>query len=108
MSTELTEPAEIERVLKDQRVSSIELSDPAEGDWAVIHLTGGLTLYVDAPTVYVADAEIIEDDDTSPLPDPPAKLADAWARFQRGEHIEPYEGRALDEWRSECAEAAGF
>lgn len=42
------------------------------------------------------------------LPDPPSELADAWARFQRGDHVEPYEARRLDEWRADCAQDAGF
>lgn len=42
------------------------------------------------------------------LPDPPEDLADAWRRYQAGEHVEPAEARALDEWRSDCARDAGF
>lgn len=44
----------------------------------------------------------------SALPEPPAHLADAWARYQRGEHIEGYEMSKLDEWRADCAQDAGF
>jgi hypothetical protein len=62
----------------------------------------------------------VEEDDTlpvivscaehecNPLGDPPADLADAWARYQRGDHIEPFELRKLDEWRAERAEEAGY
>lgn len=46
--------------------------------------------------------------DSSPLPDPPADLADAWQRFQQGEPCEPYELRRIDEWRADCAADAGF
>lgn len=42
------------------------------------------------------------------LPDPPEDLRDAWARYQRGEHVEGYEQRALDEWRGDVAEEAGY
>lgn len=44
----------------------------------------------------------------SPLPEPPDNLKDAWARFQRGDHVEPHEARALDEWRADCAQDAGY
>lgn len=44
----------------------------------------------------------------SVLPDPPEKIADAWRRFQAGERVEPYEARAIDEWRADCAAEAGF
>jgi hypothetical protein len=44
------------------------------------------------------------------LPDPPAHLADAWARYQGGggADVTPSELRALDEWRGEVAEAMGL
>lgn len=45
---------------------------------------------------------------TSPLGDPPEELADAWERYQRGEHLHGYELRALDEWRADVAEDAGY
>jgi hypothetical protein len=51
---------------------------------------------------------MLESDPGSPLPEPPEKIADAWRRFQAGEHVEHYEARAIDEWRSMCAEDAGF
>jgi len=35
---------------------------------------------------------------------PPGDLADAWARFQRGEEITPAELRKLDEWRADVRE----
>lgn len=44
----------------------------------------------------------------SPLPDPPEELRDAWARFREGGDVSQSELRKLDEWRAECAEAAGF
>lgn len=49
-------------------------------------------------------------DATSPLPEPPAELADAWRRFQGGGagDVTGYELRALDEWRADCAQDAGF
>lgn len=42
------------------------------------------------------------------LPEPPAHLADAWARHQRGDTVEGHELSRLDEWRADCAQAAGF
>jgi hypothetical protein len=39
---------------------------------------------------------------------PPEQLADAWRRYQAGEHVEPYELRKLDEWRAERAEQEGY
>lgn len=45
---------------------------------------------------------------SSPLGDPPEDLADAWQRYQTGGHVEPHELRALDEWRGDEAESAGY
>lgn len=44
----------------------------------------------------------------SALPEPPAHLADAWARYQRGEIVEGWELSELDEWRVTCAQEAGY
>jgi hypothetical protein len=44
----------------------------------------------------------------SPLPDPPPELADAWRRYQKGEHVAGFELSKLDEWRDDCARDAGF
>lgn len=51
---------------------------------------------------------VAPDEPTSPLPDPPENLADAWRRYQVGEPVEPWEVRKLDEWRVDCARDAGF
>lgn len=42
------------------------------------------------------------------LGEPPAELADAWARYQRGDKVEGYELSKLDEWRADRAQEAGF
>lgn len=43
------------------------------------------------------------------LPDPPPDLADAWRRYQSTDGgVTTTELSELDEWRAECAEAAGF
>ena len=47
-------------------------------------------------------------DEDSPLPEPPAHLADAWQRFQAGEMLDETDTRKLDEWRADCAAADGY
>src|SRR4051812_25993596 len=42
------------------------------------------------------------------LGDPPCELAAAWDRFQRGERVEEWEVRALDEWRADRAAEDGY
>lgn len=42
------------------------------------------------------------------LPEPPPELADAWARYQRGDDVAGYELSKLDEWRADCARDAGL
>jgi hypothetical protein len=46
----------------------------------------------------------------NPLGDPPAELADAWARFQKlgADGVTATEDRKLNDWRRERAEEAGF
>ena len=46
--------------------------------------------------------------DDDPLGNPPEHLRDAWERYQHGGRVQPYELRALDEWRADVAEADGY
>lgn len=82
----------------------VTLYDPEviqdDGRTALAASWDALTLLVERANAALGDPD--------PLGEPPAELADAWARYQQGEGVQPYELRALDEWRSEQGEAAGF
>jgi hypothetical protein len=94
-STETNDFAQLE----GREVLSIE---GMEDDSIVINFEG-FRLYADAPSLYVAPENVLPVNEPK-YPDPPEDLADAWRRFQEGEHVSQGELRQLDEWRADVHE----
>jgi len=97
----------------DAMQTTLDVADALEQVAARLRSHGGWSADESAPIKdvngnTVGSWSVVGDDADSPLGDPPTELADAWRRFQAGETVEPWEVRALDEWRADRAQEAGY
>lgn len=82
-----------------RKISSVDTpSEHEPGSWLVLELSGGLRLYVDAPTLYGDPDAEPEPSDYGP---PPEGLEAAWEAYQHGGHVSEADARKLDEWRAD-------